>query len=664
MSTTSGDQYPVHVGLWTNWSRGYIMGGTLTLKRQDADLLIAFTALFITFYSVAKAQDVLYHQCQAILRNSSSPESGLFQSLQVVRVNWGSRRVIRPLSVAAAAMLCTAVFTVASGFSSRVSTSVGSEVLIRSSDCGGIMGPIQLGNTSYPPFLAYTAERVNNAANYVQQCYSDSNSTGLLDCQRFVTQKLATSTNRKGACPFHDEICHNNSTNLILDSGFIDSHLHFGQNSPPDERILWRSVLTCAPLKSAQFTSQSSTPENYTLYHYGTVFGGMDYVHTAIPVKAQYSQVMADDTLVSNANYMISAIQARVGNGTYGGSTEFIPIKSLARMDADIDLIFLSGNGVVFLEPMDDGWYRTESTPTKIQARRGKGTGEVELYLPLQPASTLGCITHHQFCNTAIQGPGRCTALASLRDATFTAAPLFNSSYSNLNHRLAETESQARFLHFMDTLRAAGDINGILTIMGSAALLSQRTAIQGIQTRLEPNQWQLDIAHIWNIWMAVAQRTFIDAVYRPIDPKLLAAQYNYTAPELVKLCNSQKIRSAAYGSFSVFWLLFILLVGLLLISISYLLDVASGLIAKKKGYGQYTHLEWISNATLQLQRLAHEGLGMGTWSRCVDDVPATKPGELLGLLDISDLKHPVLYSPENFKDPSSNQPSETPSEDC
>lgn len=37
----------VHLGVWTNWSRGSIMGATLTLDQSHGNLLIALTAIFI-----------------------------------------------------------------------------------------------------------------------------------------------------------------------------------------------------------------------------------------------------------------------------------------------------------------------------------------------------------------------------------------------------------------------------------------------------------------------------------------------------------------------------------------------------------------------------------------------------------------------------------------
>lgn len=40
-------EYSVHLGTWINWSRGRVMGATLTLDRRDGNLLIAFTAVFV-----------------------------------------------------------------------------------------------------------------------------------------------------------------------------------------------------------------------------------------------------------------------------------------------------------------------------------------------------------------------------------------------------------------------------------------------------------------------------------------------------------------------------------------------------------------------------------------------------------------------------------------
>lgn len=86
-------QYQVRLGIWTDWSRGSVLGQTLTLDRNDANLLTAFTASFVVFvgarvwgmaslvlhryYSTPDRRDALHHQRQVVLRNTSSADSAL-----------------------------------------------------------------------------------------------------------------------------------------------------------------------------------------------------------------------------------------------------------------------------------------------------------------------------------------------------------------------------------------------------------------------------------------------------------------------------------------------------------------------------------------------------------------------------------------------------------
>jgi hypothetical protein len=63
----------------------------------------------------------------------------------------------------------------------------------------------------------------------------------------------------------------------------------------------------------------------------------------------------------------------------------------------------------------------------------------------------------------------------------------------------------------------------------------------------------------------------------------------------------------------------------------------------------YASAEWNTTTTIQLQRLAHEALGLGHWSRVDHLTPVTLPGEKLGVLDIRDAKHPLLKPPPDWK---------------
>lgn len=214
------------------------MGSTLTLTQPDANLLIAFTAFFIAFvavrfwiilcfalhrfYSTSHAQDAIYHQRQAILRNSSSPEHGIRLLLQLLLTGRRSKKPFRPVFAAFLAVFCICAFTVAGGFSSRIPTAIGNEVLLKSVNCGYESGHSKTRSPYYPS-TPYDAKILNNAANYAQQCYSNS-SASLVDCGRFVTQSIDGYVNKTAGCPFREEMCRRGSSNLWLDTGYISSH--------------------------------------------------------------------------------------------------------------------------------------------------------------------------------------------------------------------------------------------------------------------------------------------------------------------------------------------------------------------------------------------------------------------------------------------------------
>lgn len=322
-TSQDAEYYPVQLGSWTNWSRGSVFGPTVTLRRREGDLLIAFTALFVAlvatrgwrvlsfafhrYHASSTPQGALYHQHQAVLRNASDAQSSILLLANLLWVNMDKKRkIVRPLLTTLVAILYTIAFTVAGGFSSQISTAVGTEVLIKSKNCGW--------NDAIPPdsieyaFLLTTLEagEISNAANYAQQCYS-SDAAGILDCGRLSTKKIPTHINTQAGCPFHDDVCRDTNANLRIDSGYIDSHHHFGLNTPPSERILTRYVAHCAPMKTQGYSShRNTTVGNITVYHYGnmtTSTGVKDYMGTAKSIKSQYAYLLSPDTVQITANY-------------------------------------------------------------------------------------------------------------------------------------------------------------------------------------------------------------------------------------------------------------------------------------------------------------------------------------------------------------------------
>lgn len=311
----------IFLGQWTNWSRGPIFGPTLTMTQENGKYLIAFLAFFVAFvaarfwriccfflhrfYSTKHPSAAPYHQRQAILRNSSSPESGL---VSLLRLCWAWRQphpkqLLDSLSPALVAFTVLAGFAIAGVFSSQISSTTGNEVLLSGANCGIIIGT---SNTSeYLRIVRpYQSRILENALSYAQQCYSSSDSN-MVDCNRFVAPRLAAvSVNDTAACPFESKMCRTNSSNLRIDSGYIDSNRDLGINAAADKRFAWKTVLHCAPLVTEGYRS-NFTFENqpFIRYHYGGILGNpnefLNYTYQVGDLAQQYPDVSRKGILES-----------------------------------------------------------------------------------------------------------------------------------------------------------------------------------------------------------------------------------------------------------------------------------------------------------------------------------------------------------------------------
>lgn len=303
MDTSSSDSHGVHLGLWTNWSRGPIFGATLTLTQSNANLLIAFVSFFVTYvgtrfwrvaclvlhfvYSSRAPGDGLYHQRQAILRNASTAEDGLYTMLCLGRV-WrkvGRRTWSRILPLIVFTAICVAGWTLAAGFSSRISTAVGNEVLLTGLNCGALDSGLDNSTADMELFFnPYKAKLMQSAGTYAQQCYSQSAGDSESQyCTTYVRKSLNATVVTNASCPFDKTICRSENANVIVDTGYLDSHEHFGLNAPENERFQYRQVVHCAPLTTVNYTVQHnvSSDRSSTRYMYGPgTAGNWTYEYT------------------------------------------------------------------------------------------------------------------------------------------------------------------------------------------------------------------------------------------------------------------------------------------------------------------------------------------------------------------------------------------------
>ncbi|KAM7193957.1 hypothetical protein V8F33_007463 [Rhypophila sp. PSN 637] len=672
--TTFGpSQYPVYMGSWVNWSRGRVFGATLTMTRHSGNLLIAFTALFVAFvssrfwriacftlhrrFSSSEARDALHHQRQAILRNSWSPEVSVW-TLGKLLLAWRRSSAKRPfariLPVLAGALICVCAFALAGGFSSQISTSIGDEVLIASSNCGIVL--LQQNNVTHNGLLARLrsdSEFASNAANYAQQCYSlldRSNSSTMFDCNTFAVGRLPAIIDNDAPCPFNETICRSKS-NVRFDTGYLDSNEHLGINAPPEERFQFRQVYSCAPLQTDGYTEhRTGINRNFTRYYYGPgVIGGEithNFTHEVFSIETQYSDV--DDTTVGRSlisQGTVGVITGDTVNGTTSSQSMWAPRPELFRPDGSVYLAYFMGDGLVFSEKSTDDWYRA-TTPFLSSHQVGL-VDKKPTYHTDEAAAPLACVEQYQFCRISESPPSgpeasdRCGPLASWFDALAGAAPLFEVpeeefvQYGTYNEN-STMPSIFIWLYYMVAAKQGGGPSTWLLQPGSNTLLSQKTVFAGIQLDSANDQWKKDVLHWWFTYLSILQLSFADVAAGVHNPDLL----EYVMPphklQEEKLCNNQKIRSRLHTSFSIFGLAFIFVVGGIVTIISYILEpLFHSLDHRRKTttisacHRYRKDLEWTTNNVLHLQCLSYNALlddGV-RWSKFQNEIPVLEPGD-------------------------------------
>ncbi|KAF2084695.1 hypothetical protein K490DRAFT_10084, partial [Saccharata proteae CBS 121410] len=627
----------VMLGAWTNWSRGSILGSTLTLTKLNGGLLTALLALFVTlagssFWRIAcfvlhfilsshEAQDGLYHQRQAILRNAANGTTGIFHLLQV---NWAwrkksNRASLRILPLALLSIAISIGFGLAGIFSSRVSTAMGNEVLLTGKNCGRYTAAEENSiEELLNIMLPYTVELLMESSSYATTCYNDNATTQA--CPTYVDIHLPTTVETNVTCPFGGDICITNSANLRLDTGYINSHSDLGINAPPEDRFAYRQLTTCAPIKTEGYTVLQNSSDNafggpYIEYHYGAATA-TNYTHV-YPYR----------------------VMAAYADGT--GSAAFDAIAELRVVDADLSLYFLSANNVEFVEEVDDVWFAAHQPGGTLDI--SVVGAETNIYYRDSPASVLACIQQYQYCNPNLPTDTGCTPLSGVNFTESTTLGMLPDRGSSTD--LWTTANQKAALEYFIGKGISTTLADIVGSLGNSALTARDAMWSGLQGPLGSDQWQIEVQHWHATSLAILQRILVEQATGPEDTDVMAMMARPTTDAEWKRCKSQKVQTTGYTSFSILGLVLIFTLGSLIILVAHAIDPLSFSLPKSRST-TYQRIEWIANDTLQLQRLAHEGYGFGSWSQPGSGgVPVTEKSEALGVLDITNTTHPRLEAP-------------------
>lgn len=308
MSAVAGSS--IYIGTWINWSRGPVLGATMTLTQRNGSLLTAFLGIFVTIaggacwrilsFSIhqhraghdSKVKDVLYFQQQVILRNS---DSSIVTAWQIIRLAWNKKKprkkqILKNLPLFILALSNALLFAFAGVFSSAVIKLASSETLISSSHCGYLINNPEKNG---PSIIEYTTRLANDtfaAIMYSRACYGDASHE--LQCGRFLQPQLASTSEMNVSCPFQSHIClEGSSAAFQVKSEWIDTNKDLGINSKASDRLQYRKVTTCSVLHTTGYYTQSNPSDaskNVLSYNYGSAnsdnhtwsFDGYDTTHS------------------------------------------------------------------------------------------------------------------------------------------------------------------------------------------------------------------------------------------------------------------------------------------------------------------------------------------------------------------------------------------------
>jgi hypothetical protein len=261
----------VYQGFWIDYTRGPILGSTITTSSKSGNTIIAVLSVLVAFTGahlwdliafirycrgVSKSPcSALHHQVQILARNITSPGAFL---LEVTKVGWAWRRhgsLSSLISAATLALVCSVGFLIAGVFVSQIVAPSGLRVLVHSDSCGWL----SWRNESTPQNQEYQQLVFSQAVTYSELCYNKT--SPLSQCNIYVKQAAPIEQKTYTSCPFPN-ICTNN-TAVRLDTGLLDSNDMFGINTDLNLRVKMQRVLTCAPLDADRYFTTRPMPPDY-----------------------------------------------------------------------------------------------------------------------------------------------------------------------------------------------------------------------------------------------------------------------------------------------------------------------------------------------------------------------------------------------------------------
>ena len=188
-------------------------------------------------------------------------------------------------------------------------------------------------------------------------------------------------------------------------------------------------------------------------------------------------------------------------------------------------LVFLSGNDIKYLQPVDDDWFPAHRVAGVLPGVGGHPASEVHMYGFDQPATVMGCAYQQSICNP---NKNACTPLSSRNNTPLDSYPW-------------DTEKQkytaSVFLSALEGVCTQPE--AILESMGISALTARHSLTDGIQGPLPPDQWQRGVMYWHAVTMAKFQRAALEQAAGPSDAFMEKYIQRPTSEAGKQVCRSQ-----------------------------------------------------------------------------------------------------------------------------
>ena len=477
-----------YTGAWINWSRGPVLGATLTLPNSYGAALVFAVAVLVhlsgTFSwmaicyvlhqwrtTLAKG-DGLYHQQQAILRNASS-DIGVLWQLYKIGNSWRtviphSRRRIAWLVITG--VLHLVLFLVAGIFSSQLITT-SNETLVKENACGYLTNLATSDVVTLEAFHEYVALNLDverNAGQSLQQVQSCKGTTLATDvqCDAYIRAAHLMAL-YNATCPFQDaSMCITpDGLAVQVDTGMVDSQLDLGINAPVKDRIKYRHVATCSPIKQEGFTTDwiNATNVNTT---------GLIHSHEPGPGEMlkfyNYGSALNTNHTFWLTNWWYYITQVGVNSfPTYEldvvatfSDDDLQPVSNLVSGDSDLVLLFLQYHGQ-YVDDVNDPWFSAHQPGQNL-------TGSITpngLRLADNTASVLGCTHQYQICGTDTKNCSPLMGFQNIQD--------YNLANNTLGLNDAQLNTTSRVFHAL----AYSTMSRTVGPLGASVLLANNDLV-------------------------------------------------------------------------------------------------------------------------------------------------------------------------------------------